>query len=115
LACERAELHTVIERQFGLDDATAHELMAEAIKVERDAVDPYHFTSLINRTVDEEGRRRIVEMMWEIIYADGDVSEFESNLMWRAAELLGISPRQAHRARPARRQPARKPTRHDVI
>jgi uncharacterized tellurite resistance protein B-like protein len=33
-------------------------------------------------------------MMWEIIYADGRVTEFESNLMWRAADLLGISARE---------------------
>jgi uncharacterized tellurite resistance protein B-like protein len=33
-------------------------------------------------------------MMWEIIYADGRVTEFESNLMWRAADLLGISSRE---------------------
>ena len=33
----------------------------------------------------------MVEMMWEIIYADGAVSEFEDNLVWRAADLLGIS------------------------
>jgi len=33
-------------------------------------------------------------MMWEIIYADGRVTEFESNLIWRAADLLGISSRE---------------------
>ena len=44
--------------------------------------------------LDEAGRRRVVEMMWEIIYADGRVTEFESNLMWRAADLLGISARE---------------------
>jgi uncharacterized tellurite resistance protein B-like protein len=32
-------------------------------------------------------------MMWEIAYADGDVDEFERNLIWRAADLLGISSR----------------------
>jgi uncharacterized tellurite resistance protein B-like protein len=31
--------------------------------------------------------------MWQIVYADGRVSEFESNLIWRAADLLGISSR----------------------
>jgi uncharacterized tellurite resistance protein B-like protein len=36
----------------------------------------------------------VVEMMWEIIYADGRVTEFESNLIWRAADLLGISSRE---------------------
>jgi uncharacterized tellurite resistance protein B-like protein len=91
---ERDKLHAVVKRQFDLDEATADELVAEATAAEHEAIDLYHFTSLINRSLDEDGRRRIVEMMWEIIYADGRVTEFESNLMWRAADLLGISSRE---------------------
>ncbi len=34
------------------------------------------------------------EAMWEIAYADGRVDDFESNLIWRAADLLGISSRE---------------------
>ena len=45
------------------------------------------------RSVDEKGRLRIIEMMWELVYADGQVSEFEDNVVWRAADLLGISSR----------------------
>jgi len=45
------------------------------------------------RSVNEEGRLRIIEMMWELVYADGQVSEFEDNVVWRAADLLGISSR----------------------
>jgi len=33
-------------------------------------------------------------MMWEIVYADGSVNEFEHNIIWRAADLLGVSTRQ---------------------
>jgi uncharacterized tellurite resistance protein B-like protein len=33
-------------------------------------------------------------MMWEIIYADGRLNEFEDNLVWRAADLLNVSPRE---------------------
>ena len=91
---ERDKLHAVIKRQFGLDEATTDELLAEATEAEHDSIDLYHFTTLINRSLDEEGRRRVVEMMWEIIYADGRVTEFESNLIWRAADLLGISSRE---------------------
>jgi uncharacterized tellurite resistance protein B-like protein len=91
---ERDKLHAVIKRQFGLDETTTDELVAEATEAEHDAIDLYHFTSLINRSLDEDGRRRVVEMMWEIIYADGHVTEFESNLIWRAADLLGISSRE---------------------
>jgi len=61
--------------------------------VEGEAVDLYHFTSVIMRSVNEAGRLRIVEMMWELVYADGQVSEFEDNVVWRAADLLGVSSR----------------------
>ncbi len=90
---ERDKLHAVIKRRFGLDDAATDELIAEATAAEQEAVDLYHFTSLLNRSLDEAGRRRIVEMMWEIVYADRHVSEFEDNLIWRAADLLGVSSR----------------------
>ena len=40
--------------------------------------------------LDDEGRRRVVKMMWEIIYVDGDANEFENNIIWRAADLLGL-------------------------
>jgi uncharacterized tellurite resistance protein B-like protein len=91
---EREELLAVIRQQFKLDEATTDELVAEATEAENESIDLYHFTSLINRSLDEEGRRRVVEMMWEIAYADGDVDEFERNLIWRAADLLGVSSRE---------------------
>lgn len=91
---EREKLHAVIKQQFALDVATTDELVAEATEAENESIDLYHFTSLINRSLDEEGRRRVVEMMWEIAYADGDVDEFEKNLIWRAADLLGVSSRE---------------------
>jgi uncharacterized tellurite resistance protein B-like protein len=36
----------------------------------------------------------MVEMMWQMVHADGRVTEFESNLIWRAADLLGVSSRE---------------------
>jgi uncharacterized tellurite resistance protein B-like protein len=90
---ERRKLHGLIESRFGLDPGTADQLIASATLIEGEAVDLYHFTSVIMRSVDEEGRLRIVEMMWELVYADGQVSEFEDNVVWRAADLLGVSSR----------------------
>jgi len=92
-AKEQRKLHGLIESRFGLDAGTADRLIASATRVEGDAVDLYHFTSVIMRQVDDAGRLKIVEMMWEIAYADGAVTEFEDNVVWRAADLLGISSR----------------------
>jgi uncharacterized tellurite resistance protein B-like protein len=90
---EKRKLHNLIESRFGLDRGTADQLIASATLVEGEAVDLYHFTSVIVRSVNEEGRLRIVEMMWELVYVDGQVSEFEDNVVWRAADLLGVSSR----------------------
>ena len=92
-AVERRKLHSLIETSFKLDPGTADQLITSATRAESDAVDLYRFTSVIMREVDEGGRRRIVEMMWEMVFADGKVTEFEDNVLWRAADLLGISGR----------------------
>ena len=92
-AVEQDRLRAVLKSRFTLDDDATDELIEAATRAEHEAVDLYHFTSLLNRTLDEDGRRGIVEMMWEIVFADGRVSEFEDNLMWRAADLLGVSSR----------------------
>jgi uncharacterized tellurite resistance protein B-like protein len=90
---EREKLHALLKSRFALDDAATEELIDVSTLAENEAVDLYRFTSLINRTLDEPGRLGIVEMMWEMIFADGRVNEFEDNLMWRVADLLGVSSR----------------------
>jgi uncharacterized tellurite resistance protein B-like protein len=91
---ERDKLHAVIKERFDLDDAATDALVSQATEAEHEAVDLYHFTSLLNRSLNEAGRARIVEMMWEIVYADGERDELEDNLIWRAADLLGVSPQE---------------------
>jgi uncharacterized tellurite resistance protein B-like protein len=91
---EREKLQAVLKQRFNLDDATTDELVEQATAAEHEAVDLYQFTRLLNRTLDEAGRARIIEMMWKIVYADGSRDELEDNLIWRAADLLGVSSRE---------------------
>jgi uncharacterized tellurite resistance protein B-like protein len=89
----RDRLRALLTAQFSLTEALTEELIEAAVAADRDAVDFYHFTSLLMRTLDERGRLRVVEMLWEIAFADGVISEFEDNALWRVADLLGISSR----------------------
>jgi uncharacterized tellurite resistance protein B-like protein len=91
---ERDKLHSVLKQGFALDDAATAELIAKATTAEQESVDLYHFTHALNRALNEGGRARIVEMMWQIVYADGRRDELEDNLLWRAADLLGVSPQE---------------------
>ena len=87
----RDKLHALIKQRFELDDERTDELLAAASVAEQQSIDLYKFTARLNRSLDEKGRARVVEMLWQIVYADGVVTEFEDNLVWRAADLLGIS------------------------
>jgi uncharacterized tellurite resistance protein B-like protein len=87
---ERNRLVGALMQRFDLDDAATHELVNEATEAEQEAVDLYRFTSLLNRSLDDNGRRQLIELMWQIVHADGRVTEFEDNLIWRAADLLHV-------------------------
>ena len=90
-AAERGRLKGLLKRRFELDDAAADELVEQAVTAEEKAVDLYRFTRQLNGSLDDGERLRMVEMMWTIAYADGKASEFEDHLIWRVADLLGVS------------------------
>jgi uncharacterized tellurite resistance protein B-like protein len=92
-AAERQRLKTVIADRFDLDAAATTRLIAAGERSDRESVDFFHFTNILKRSLDDAGRHRVIEMMWEIAFADGDAHEFEENVVSRVAELLGVSPR----------------------
>ena len=87
----RDKLQSLLRQRFELDDAAAGELIEQGAAADDQAVDLYHFTHLLNASLDDNDRLRMVEMMWMVAYADGAVSEYEDNLIWRVADLLGVS------------------------
>lgn len=90
---ERATLKTVLRSTYSLTEEAADELIREAHQRDNEAVDLYGFTSVLKRKLPIEERLKVVEMMWQLVYADGTVHEFEDNTIWRVAELLGVSSR----------------------
>lgn len=90
---ESAKLREILQTRYELSDEATDDLIEAAKLRDREAVDLYGFTSVLKRTMEESERLDVVEMMWEIVFADGVVHEFEDNTIWRVAELLGISTR----------------------
>jgi len=90
----RTKLHAVLRSHFDLDDPATATLLEESAAVDRTAVDLCRFTRQLNQFLNDESRRRLVRMMWEVVYADGRVNELEDNIIWRVADLLGVTTRQ---------------------
>ena len=91
---KRRGLHAILKRGFELDEVAASALIQEGHAAERKAIDLYQFTRQIKDAYDEAGRRRVVQMMWDTAYVEGGLNGFEANVIWRAADLLGVSTRQ---------------------
>jgi uncharacterized tellurite resistance protein B-like protein len=91
---ERDALREVLREQYGLDARGADDLFDRARAADLEAVDFYGFTSTLKQRLDDAGRRKVVELMWRMVYADGRVDEFEDNIVWRVAELLGVPARE---------------------
>jgi uncharacterized tellurite resistance protein B-like protein len=90
---ERRSLLLLLQQRFALDVDAARRLVAAAQKSDREAVDLYGFTSILQHSMSFPDRRRLVEMMWTIAYADAEAQEFEENIIWRVSELLGVPSR----------------------
>jgi uncharacterized tellurite resistance protein B-like protein len=90
---ERCRLKAILQTRFDLGGDEARRLLEQAEARVQEAIDLYGFTRVLCRELDQDGRKRIVEMLWEVVMADGIVHEFEANLVWRVAELLGVSTR----------------------
>jgi uncharacterized tellurite resistance protein B-like protein len=90
----REKLRALLKSHFGLDDLAVAQLIRDATEAARSAVDLYHFTRQLNGALDNEGCQHAVKMMWQVVYVDGRANDFESNIIWRSADLLGVSSRQ---------------------
>jgi uncharacterized tellurite resistance protein B-like protein len=90
---EHSLLHQALGKRFGLEGSELDAVLAAGEAAEREAVDLYAFTSVLNRKLDEEHRTRFIELMWQIVFADGEAHELEDNTVWRVAELMGVDRR----------------------
>ena len=87
---QQAVLRAVRER-FGLSDEEAQTLFSLAEDEVRTANDYYQFTSLINRHFDQPRKQHVIELMWQVAYADAELAAHENHLLRRIAELLHVT------------------------
>lgn len=90
---ERDRLEQVLAETYGIDDRELAAILSAAEEAEREAVDLYTFTSVLKRHLDEDARNELVGVLWDIVYADGALHEVEDNVIWRVAELIGVTAR----------------------
>jgi uncharacterized tellurite resistance protein B-like protein len=112
---EWARFKTVLSQAYGVVGTELDALAKAGERADGEAVDLYAFTSVLKRHLDADARKAFVGLMWEVVYADGELHELEDNVVWRVAELLSVErhDRIAARQRAAANLPGSKGTSND--
>ncbi|RLC58962.1 MAG: TerB family tellurite resistance protein [Chloroflexi bacterium] len=96
---ERRRLRELLEQQFQLPDSELDAVLEEAEADADRLVSIQHITRLLNEHYDHAMKRRVIEMMWQLVYADGEKSHYEEHLIRQVADLLYLSQSEFIKAR----------------
>ena len=89
---ERQHLESAVRRQFGLAAADAERLLQLAEQERAQAVDLWQFTNLIAESYSIGQKMVLAEIMWGLVYSDGDLAGKEDYLMRKICNLLRLEP-----------------------
>ena len=88
------EMETVIsimKEKYGLSGEHAEALVTEADKELEDSVDLWQFARLINENYSLDEKMEVIETLWQMVYVDGKMDEYEHYLMNKLKNLLRLS------------------------
>ena len=89
---ERDALEGTLMDNYDLNQTEVRKLVEEATRQDQESVDFYRFTSALSSLENSE-KLEIIRMMWQVVFADNRNHELEDNMVWRIAELIGVSSR----------------------
>lgn len=90
---ERDVVMRAVRDKFGLSAGEAAALVRLAEDEAHEATDHYQFTSLVNQGFTQAQKQRVVELMWQVAYADNELSAYEQHVIRKIADLLHVSHR----------------------
>ena len=94
----------LVERHFALTAEQAAELVNIADEKAEDLVSLHEFTQRLHNNLNEREKERVIGMLWEVAYADGQLDKYEDSLVLKISDLLHVSRgrvmRLKHDARP---------------
>jgi uncharacterized tellurite resistance protein B-like protein len=98
-AKERSRITDLVQDRFALSAEEADDLVAAAERAAAESVEWQGFTRAIKDGFDDAERLQLIEMLWEVVYADGELHDYEASLLRRVTGLLYVSDRDSGEAR----------------
>jgi uncharacterized tellurite resistance protein B-like protein len=96
---ERNTLEQALRTCFALREDETRQLAQLAEREAAESVSLYQFTGLINRHFSPNEKIRVVEMLWQVAYADGRLDRYEEALVRKVADLIHVPHREFMQAK----------------
>jgi len=87
---EQDALSTIITKQFNLTEQEVSTILEQAFELSENANDFYQFTSRLNQHYSLDERIKIVTLLWQVAYSDGDLANIEEHIIRKIADLLHL-------------------------
>jgi uncharacterized tellurite resistance protein B-like protein len=88
---ERQKIINIFQNKYNLSDYEISCLIEASNEELERSIDLWQFTSRINKNYSPDEKILIIEMIWQLAYADGKLDKHEDYLVHKLAELLGLS------------------------
>ena len=88
---ELSKIKSSLISVFGEDPKEVDLVLVKAEKNKNNSKSLHYYTSYINKNFDDKKKLFLIEALWEIVLSDGEIHDFESNLIRRLSGLLYIS------------------------
>lgn len=90
-AQEKEAVRDILKNNLGVAEEEIDEILNIAEKERNENIDLWEYTRLINQNYSFEAKKKLVEMFWKIIYADGILDQYEDHLVHKLTDLLHLS------------------------
>ena len=82
---------SILHEKYGLSQEHAEALVVEAENESKQSVDLWQFSNLINENYSNDEKVEVIEILWRIVYVDGQMDRYEHYLMKKLNNLLRLS------------------------
>ncbi len=89
-ASEQNKLSTILSKKFQLSNEEVKDIIQRSLTICENATDFYQFTSKINDNYSTEQRIAMLELLWKVAYADGELASIEEHIIRKIADLLHL-------------------------
>jgi uncharacterized tellurite resistance protein B-like protein len=98
-AAERETITRLVCARFGLARHEAEDLLARAERAVAGSTQLLPFTRVVKDRFSYEERIQLMEMLWEVVYADGRLHDYEAHLLRRIGGLIYVPDKERGAAR----------------